>query len=83
MESDGYGVCVYSDGRRYEGEWKNGKHHGKGKMIYSPGNVYEGEWKDGMKHGRGKMISIYNTYEHKYRHDNAVEYIGSKYEEVR
>ena len=31
----------------YNGEWKDGKHHGKGKMTYANGDVYDGEWEDG------------------------------------
>ena len=28
--ADGQGKYSYSDGASYEGEWKNGKRHGKG-----------------------------------------------------
>ncbi len=58
---------VYPDGSIYEGEWLNGKHHGKGKFTcpngppeiefkngYMYGAVYEGEWLDGKENGRGK-----------------------------
>ena len=40
----------------YEGEYRNGKCHGRGKTIYANGDVYEGEFKDGKRNGRGKMI---------------------------
>jgi hypothetical protein len=39
----------------YEGEYKDGKRHGKGKLTYSSAEVYEGEWKDGKYHGKGKL----------------------------
>ena len=41
----------------YEGEWKDGKPHGRGKCIYADGVLYEGEWKDGQSHGYGKIKS--------------------------
>ena len=34
----------------YEGEWKNGKYHGKGTMYNNNGSIlYEGEWENGMR----------------------------------
>jgi hypothetical protein len=38
----------------YEGEYEDGKKHGKGKYTYAGGDVYEGEWKDDKYHGKGK-----------------------------
>ena len=35
------------DGRRYEGQWKNGKQSGRGTYYNSKGEVTNGEWKDG------------------------------------
>ena len=53
----GYGVCEYTDGKVYLGEWRNNKQHGQGKISYADGNrhgkgvvttrtgvVKEGEW---------------------------------------
>ena len=37
----------------YEGEFRDGKIHGRGNFFYANGNRYEGEWHDGKKHGRG------------------------------
>ena len=46
---------TWSDGRVYEGEWKDGNMHGKGKMTWSDGRVYEGEWEDDkIKHDDGR-----------------------------
>jgi hypothetical protein len=39
----------------YEGEFQNGKLHGKAKLTTADG-VYEGGWKDGKKHGQGKYM---------------------------
>ena len=56
-------IC-FSDGSRYQGEWKNGKRNGKGIEIYSNGNKYIGEFKDDRRHGHGTCIysngSIYD-----------------------
>ena len=37
------------DGRRYEGEWKNGKQSGKGTYYNIRGEAIVGEWKDGKR----------------------------------
>ena len=46
-------VITYSDGSRYEGEYKRDKKSGYGVLYYVDGNRYEGGWKDGKKHGYG------------------------------
>ena len=45
---NGYGVWVYSDGARYEGNFKNGKKNGQGTYTFADGTKYVGEWKDGV-----------------------------------
>lgn len=55
---------IFSDGDRYEGEWRNDERHGKGVMIYAATTdeagggrhveeKYDGDWLDGKMHGRG------------------------------
>jgi len=39
----------YSNGNRYEGDFKAGKPHGKGIYTWANGEVYEGEWACGLK----------------------------------
>jgi len=41
----------YSNGNKYEGEFYNGKPHGKGIYTWANGEVYEGEWMVGLKEG--------------------------------
>ena len=52
---------TYPHGKKYEGEWKNGKYHGQGKLTIGKGifegDKYEGDWKDGKQHGQGTYIS--------------------------
>ena len=40
-------------GNGYDGEWKDGKRHGRGTHEYTNGNIYVGEWKDGKRNGHG------------------------------
>ena len=62
------GKCVWSDGRSYDGEWKNGKQNGYGITLFSDGTVYEGEWKDGNPHGKGtKTGADGSKYEGKWK----------------
>lgn len=37
----------------YEGEWKDGKEHGKGKRIFEEDHYYVGDWKEGDREGFG------------------------------
>ena len=48
----------------YEGELRNGKHHGRGTITYANGHTYEGEWRNDKRHGRGiKTWPNGNRYE--------------------
>lgn len=42
-------------GERYEGEYRDGKRHGRGILTFSNGDRYEGSFVDGEIHGRGGM----------------------------
>jgi len=55
---NGRGTMKYSDGSRYEGNWKNGVFNGQGTLTLTDHWKYEGEWKDGERDGRGTMIEI-------------------------
>ena len=46
------GYISYKDGRKYEGEWKDGKFHGKGEFRNIDKSIFNGEWKNGLKHGK-------------------------------
>ena len=43
---DGYGVIIWSDGEKYQGDWKNNQMHGQGILTHPHGEIYEGEWKN-------------------------------------
>ena len=54
---EGRGVETWSDGRRYEGDFKNGKKDGEGTFEWPNGNRFVGSWRNGKQHGLGIWIS--------------------------
>ncbi|VEU34014.1 unnamed protein product [Pseudo-nitzschia multistriata] len=52
---EGRGICLFSDGTLYEGEWKRNKEHGYGTLTTSDRTrtIYEGEWERGRMQGKG------------------------------
>ncbi len=44
----------YADGSTYEGEFLEGKRHGRGKLKLSNGDFYEGQFRNGAFNGTGK-----------------------------
>ncbi|CAI2383486.1 unnamed protein product [Moneuplotes crassus] len=49
----GQGTYLWKSGKKYIGQWKNGKPEGQGIMYFESGDMYEGEWVNGKKHGTG------------------------------
>jgi hypothetical protein len=47
------GIYQWSDGRKYEGEWKNNKMEGNGIFTWPDNRRYEGEYIDDKKEGHG------------------------------
>ena len=49
---DGFGILIRFDGRKYVGEWKDGKEHGQGTESSPYGSKNEGEltFPDGIKY---------------------------------
>jgi len=47
------GVYNWSDGRVYQGQWKNNKMEGRGVFEWPDGRRYEGEYIDDKKEGQG------------------------------
>ena len=46
-----------SKGNKYDGEFWDGKKHGRGVYLSVDGDQYEGEFRDGKRHGRGLFTS--------------------------
>jgi hypothetical protein len=51
--SDGFGVFVFSNNDRYEGDWKAGKKHGYGTYISASGHIYSGMYNNDKRNGYG------------------------------
>jgi len=50
-KADGYGIHVWMDGDRYEGQWKACLREGQGKDYFANGDVLTGEYRDGKPNG--------------------------------
>ena len=56
------------NGRRYDGEYRDGKRHGHGALTLAGGHRYEGEWRDDKLHGYGITTWVDGErYEGEYR----------------
>jgi hypothetical protein len=53
---DGFGICLYLDGREFKGEFKNNKMDGYGEYYWRDGRRYFGFYKDDKKDGFGIYI---------------------------
>lgn len=52
----GRGICLFSNGLLYEGEWKLDKEQGQGSLMSADRKriMYRGEWLAGKMHGKGE-----------------------------
>lgn len=62
-KQSGFGVATFANGRKYEGQWLNGKMHGTGTMWVKKSNGggayrkrYQGDFARNKFHGVGKMF---------------------------
>ena len=51
------GVHNFTNGDRYEGEWRDGKRSGQGVNLMANGNRYAGEFLDSRAHGLGTLVA--------------------------
>ena len=58
---NGYGICIYSNGEKYEGKWKYSQKNGIGKLYKKNKEIYYGEFKKDKIEGYG--IYIYSNGE--------------------
>ena len=52
-EPHGFGVLFYTDGSKYEGEFRFGKQEGYGRILHHNGDVYYGKWTNDRADGYG------------------------------
>ncbi|RHY54212.1 hypothetical protein DYB34_004214 [Aphanomyces astaci] len=57
FDEQGIGLWNSVCGKRYQGQWDQGRRHGIGLLQFPNGEVYQGEWCDGKIHGRGDLQS--------------------------
>ena len=75
-----------SFGNRYEGQYLNGKRHGKGSYYFANGDKYIGDWVEDKKHGLGASSLAVGRYEGEFvddkMHGKGVFYFadGSSYQ---
>lgn len=58
---DGYGIKIYANGNRLEGNWKAGKINGRGTYRFHSGMVYRGNLENGIFSGKGTLIRADGT----------------------
>jgi hypothetical protein len=58
-DDDGHGIKA---GVSYDGDWFNGKMHGKGVYTFASGAKYEGDWVDDKRHGKGVYTYADGSY---------------------
>ena len=54
--NNGFGIYVWENGDKYEGEFVNGLMEGQGLYTFSNGNYYKGNWKRAKYDGYGKLV---------------------------
>ena len=57
-KAHGYGIHIWKNGDRYEGEWQNSLKHGKGNDIFASGDTYLGQYYKGKPFGNGTYTWI-------------------------
>lgn len=60
---EGKAIVKYSDGKHYEGDFKDGEKSGRGFFKWNDSNFYEGGYMRGKKHGKGKLMRDGIVYE--------------------
>lgn len=74
----GKGIQIWSDGAKYEGNWKFGKANGYGIFYHVDGDIYKGYWKDDKANGEGiyesaEGVSYEGNWLDDYQHGKGVE----------
>lgn len=81
------GILEYPDGSIYEGEFKEGKRHGKGTLTFR-GFTHKGFFRNGKRHGEGAIVytdggfykgpigSVEETYKEFSKHANGAKFKG-------
>eukprot|EP01062_Namystynia_karyoxenos_P015666 TRINITY_DN15697_c0_g1_i1.p1 TRINITY_DN15697_c0_g1~~TRINITY_DN15697_c0_g1_i1.p1 ORF type:complete len:592 (+),score=180.33 TRINITY_DN15697_c0_g1_i1:77-1852(+) len=65
----GKGIYSWSNGDRYEGEFRRNMQCGRGKFTYACGGHYDGEWLDDQQHGNGHLEDVNGVYDGEFAKD--------------
>jgi hypothetical protein len=66
-KQEGHRSHVWSDGKRFEGQFRAGLMDGRGSHVWPDGTRYDGEYREGLMHGAGCHIWADGTrYEGEY-----------------
>ena len=66
--SGGHWIVEWANGNRYEGDFRDGKRHGRGTYTWADGARYEGDYHNGKPHGQGTLtFATGNRYEGRWR----------------
>ena len=79
---NGYHCHTYSDGAKYEGEWRDSLFHGRGIFTYADGKKYVGEFKRGLSHEQGTFIYIDGSVD-KGTWNKTYEFTGKKSDKIK
>lgn len=66
------GAFTWYDGRNFQGDFKDGKMHGKGSYFWPDGSRYIGEYERGKRHGWGVYTAL-NGMEYEGTWNNGVQ----------
>jgi uncharacterized protein YgiM (DUF1202 family) len=71
---NGNGTYLYLSGKKYKGQFMNGRKHGKGIMIWKNGIKYVGKFQNDRVHGQGDIIYPNGSVEHRlYENGNLIK----------
>merc|ERR1719299_84481 len=70
------GQMQWVDGRRYEGEFHEGKKHGEGQLSWPDGRSYAGQWEGGRQHGFGIAVTAKGlSRRSQWQHGNFIKWL--------
>lgn len=74
----GFGFYTFSDGKTYEGYYKDDKKSGYGIYTWLDGKKYSGWWDNGKQHGYGMLIKDSKIQIGEWRDGKKIEWLSDK-----
>jgi hypothetical protein len=60
--TSGYGMCRFSSGQTFEGQFRDGSYNGYGVYTWPNGHAYAGQWKNGKRDGEATTYFSGGTF---------------------